>query len=183
MEGMAQQEPGGRINPLRIIGWSFAVFIFLLPLVAMRFTDEVDWNGADFIFAGILLGGSGLLFELVARKSANNAYRAGAAAAIANAFLLVWITGAVGVIGKEGDPANLFLVGVILLAFAGAAVVRFRPAGMAAVMACCAAATALIGGFGLTVDFKGGVLTWGFAGVWLLSAGLFRLAARFPAQD
>jgi hypothetical protein len=183
MADMVQQGSGRRISPVRIIGWGFAAFIILLPLVAMQFTDEVDWNGADFIFAGILLGGTGLLFELVARKSPNNAYRAGAAAAIANAFLLVWITGAVGVIGDEGDPANLFLLGVILLALAGAAVARFRPAGMAAVMAACATATALIGGYGLTVDFKGGVLTWGFAGIWLLSGGLFRVAARFQIQD
>jgi hypothetical protein len=183
MADMAQHGAGRRISPWRIVGWGFAAFIILLPLVAMQFTDEVNWNGADFIFAGILLGGTGLLFELAARKSPNNAYRAGAAAAIANAFLLVWITGAVGVIGDEGDPANLFLLGLIPLAMAGAAVARFRPAVMAVVMAACAAATVLIGGYGLTVDFKGGVLTWGFAGVWLLAAGLFRVAARFQAQD
>jgi hypothetical protein len=42
--------------------------ILLVPLVAMQITDEVDWGVADFVLAGVLLGGSGLLLELAVRK-------------------------------------------------------------------------------------------------------------------
>jgi len=181
MAEAAQQGAGRRTSPLRIIGWGFAAFLILLPLVAMQFTDEVDWTGADFIFAGILIGGTGLLFELVARKSPGNAYRAGAAAAIMNSFLLIWINAAVGVIGDD-NPANLLFLGVILLALVGAILARFRPEGMARSMAVAAAATALIGIYALTVEFREAVLTWGFAGVWLMSAALFRIAARQQAK-
>ena len=36
------------------------VLILLLPLITMQFTDEVIWNLADFIVAGILIFGFGL---------------------------------------------------------------------------------------------------------------------------
>jgi hypothetical protein len=34
----------------------------------MQITDEVDWSLADFVFAGALLAGSGLLLELTPRR-------------------------------------------------------------------------------------------------------------------
>jgi hypothetical protein len=49
---------------------------------------------------------------------------------------------------------------------------------MAAAMLAAALAQAAIGLFGLTADLRGGVLATGFAGIWLLSAALFRSAAR-----
>jgi hypothetical protein len=52
-------------------------FILLLPLVAMQITDEVDWGVFDFVSAGVLLGGAGLLLHaLAARKSGNLVYPA-----------------------------------------------------------------------------------------------------------
>ncbi len=44
----------------------------------MLFTDEVLWGPGDFLFAALLLGGSGLVFELVLRRSSDTAYRTGA---------------------------------------------------------------------------------------------------------
>jgi hypothetical protein len=78
--------------------------ILLLPLVAMQFTDEVDWGVADFVFAGVLLGGSGLLLELAARKP-NIAYRA-AAVAIGVAAI---------VLGNADDAPGLVLFGGLLI--------------------------------------------------------------------
>src|SRR5690606_13007562 len=49
--------------------------ILLLPLLAMQFTDEVDWNLFDFAVAGTLLLGTGLAYELVANKMSSSAYR------------------------------------------------------------------------------------------------------------
>lgn len=37
--------------------------ILLVPFVAMQFTSEATWAGSDFIVAGILLGGTGMLFD------------------------------------------------------------------------------------------------------------------------
>ena len=45
-----------------------AVILLLIPLIAMQFTDEVNWTLFDFVVMGILLLGTGLLCELVLRK-------------------------------------------------------------------------------------------------------------------
>ena len=53
----------------RLIAIVFAVaFLLLIPLTAMQFTDEVNWTLLDFVTAGVLLLGTGLLCELVMRK-------------------------------------------------------------------------------------------------------------------
>jgi len=42
-------------------------------------------------------------YELVARKAGNIAYRAAVGVAVAAALILVWVNGAVGIIGNEGS--------------------------------------------------------------------------------
>jgi hypothetical protein len=81
--------------------------ILLVPLIGMQFTDEVAWSPFGFAFAGTLLFGTGLAFELITRKAGNRAYRAGVAVALMAAVLLVWINLAVGIIGSEDYPANM----------------------------------------------------------------------------
>jgi len=161
----------------RIAAWGFAASLLLLPLVAMQFTDEVDWTGSDFVFAAVLIGSVGGAFELAARMTRNKAYRGGVGAALAAAFLIVWASGAVGMIGSEDNPFNLLFIAVIALAFVGALAARFRPLGMALAMAVAAAAHACVAMVGMFSDLRGGVLSATFAGLWLLSAALFREAA------
>jgi hypothetical protein len=79
--------------------------ILLLPLVAMQITDEVDWSLADFVFAGVLLGGTGLLLEQAVRRPRNVAYRA-AAIAIGVAAI---------VLGEADDAPGLVLFGGLLI--------------------------------------------------------------------
>jgi hypothetical protein len=168
----------GGIGGWRIAGWSLAALILLLPLVAMRFTDEVTWTGGDFVFAAVLIGGLGLAFELSVRRSRSPAYRAGAAFALAAAFLVVWANGAVGMIGDEDNPYNLLFGAVLLVALLGSAIARFRPTGMT--LATAAAGLVQIGVAlgGLPVDPRGAIFSVVLAGPWLLSAVLFRAAAR-----
>lgn len=109
-------------------------FILLIPLVAMQFTDEVDWSLGDFVVAGVLLFGSGLTYELVARKGGTIAYRAAVGVAIAAALLLIWINLAVGLIGSEDNPANMLYLGVLYIGLIGAIIARLKPRGMARVL-------------------------------------------------
>ena len=51
--------------------------VLLAPLIAMRFTDEVNWTAFDFAFAAVLLIGAGLLLELILWKARGAALRAG----------------------------------------------------------------------------------------------------------
>lgn len=71
--------------------------ILLIPLVAMQFTDEVNWTLFDFIVAGVLLFATGLLFDLILRKIKVKTYRIAALFVLILAFLLVWIELAVGI--------------------------------------------------------------------------------------
>ena len=119
-------------------------FILLLPLLAMQITDEVVWDLADFAVAGALLVGTGLMYDLAARKASNIAYRAAVGIALAAALLLVWMALAVGIIGVEGDPADLMYVGVLAVGIIGAIIARFQPHGMARALFAMALAQALV---------------------------------------
>jgi hypothetical protein len=74
--------------------------ILLLPLIAMRFTDEVNWTLLDFVVAGTLLLGACLAFEFFARRSSSTTYRAGIGIAITTAVVIVWLELAVGIFGS-----------------------------------------------------------------------------------
>lgn len=81
----------------RIAAWSLVALMLVAPLVAMQFTTEVNWTTSDFVLAGALLIGAGLLIELVLWKARGNAVRIGAALAIVAAVLVIWAQGAVGI--------------------------------------------------------------------------------------
>ena len=72
--------------------------ILLIPLIVMQFYDDMAWGLGDFISAGALLFGTGLVFVLVARKVRNPMHRAAIGLVLAAAFFLVWIELAVGII-------------------------------------------------------------------------------------
>jgi hypothetical protein len=80
-------------------------------------------------------------------------------------------------IGDEGNPYNLLFLGVIGVALIGSIVARFQPAGMGVAMLVAAVAQAGVGLGGMAADVLGGMLSAGFAGLWLISATLFRNAA------
>jgi hypothetical protein len=73
--------------------------LLLIPLIAMQFTDEVNWSFFDFVLAGILLLGTGLAGELAIRKVRNKNYRLGILAVIGLALFLIWAELAVGIFG------------------------------------------------------------------------------------
>ena len=174
---MASKVQGGA-HRWRIIGWGTAAALILTPLVAMQFTREVDWRASDFLFAMVLIGGVGAVYEVAVRRTRSPAYRAGVAFALAAAFLIAWANGAVGMIGPEDNSYNLFFYGVILVALTGAVIARFRPTGMARAMGAAAVAQAVVSGGGLYSDPRGGLFSLAFAGSWLVSAAFFGRAAR-----
>ena len=84
----------------RLIGIVLAVAILLLiPLTAMQFTNEVKWTPLDFIVAGVLLLGTGLMCEPVLRKVKVGWQRIAVCAAILGALVLIWLELAVGLFG------------------------------------------------------------------------------------
>lgn len=73
--------------------------ILIVPLIAMQFTDEVNWSPSDFIIMGILLLITGLLCELVLRKARTRLSRLILASLVLFIFFMVWAELAVGVFG------------------------------------------------------------------------------------
>ena len=157
--------------------------ILLVPLLTAP-----AWNLFDFVFAGALIFGTGLTFVLVASKAGNIAYRAAVGVALAAAFILVWLTGAVGIIGSEDNNANVMYFGVLAVGIVGAIIARFRPHGMARALFATALAQALVSVIALIITLGSpgsppgalGVLILNgfFVGLFVGSAFLFRNAAR-----
>lgn len=104
--------------------------ILTVPLVAMQFTNEVNWGVFDFIVAGILIFSTGLAYELIVRKGGSTAYRVAAGITIGTTFLLIWANLAVGLIGSGPNPANLMYISVPVVGIIGAFVGNFQPLGM-----------------------------------------------------
>lgn len=78
-------------------------FILLVPLVAMQFTDEVDWNLTDFVTVGVLLFGAGVLYELIAVKVRRKDHRLILSVAVGVAVLYIWAELAVGIFTNLGS--------------------------------------------------------------------------------
>ena len=84
----------------RQIGIVLTVAVLLLiPFVAMQFTNEVNWSLFDFLVAGALLLGTGLMCELVWRKVSKTQHRIAICSAILAALVLIWLELAVGIFG------------------------------------------------------------------------------------
>lgn len=174
----AMGRKGGLVG-WRIAAWTGAGLILLLPLIAMRFTDEVQWTGSDFVFAGVMLAFLVGAFELVVRLNGNWSYRGGVVVAALATFLMVWIQGAVGLVGNENDAVNLLFFLPLLVGAAGLFIADFKARGLARVFAAMALlqATTMAIGFWITGDTDAVLLSfWAFA--WSVCAWLFGRAAR-----
>ena len=154
----------------------------LLLILVTQISDEVSWDLVDFAIVGALLIGAGLIYGLAARKTGNFVYRTAFIVALATAFILVWGNVAVGIIGEEGNPANLMYLGVLAVGFIGAIIARFQPHGMARALFATAlaqslvAVIALIAELGSPLSGPGEILILNgfFIVLWIGSALLFR---------
>ena len=76
-----------------------AIAILLIPLIAMNFTNDVNWKIFDFLVAGVLLVGTGLALELILRKIKTLRYRVLFGIALFVVLFLIWAELAVGIFG------------------------------------------------------------------------------------
>lgn len=115
-----------------------------------------------------------------------SSYQAAIGVALAGSFMLVWLSLGVGIIGSDGDPANIMYFGVLAVGSIGAIIARLQPLGMARALVAMAlaqavvAAIALVAGLGL--PYSGPAEILGLTGIFMAlfagSAWLFRRAAR-----
>jgi hypothetical protein len=118
-------------------------------------------------------------------KMHNTTYRFAVGIALAAAFILAWMSLGVGIIGRDGDPANLMYFGVLAIGIIGALIARFRPRGMARALFATAlaqtsvAVIALIArlGYPWSGPLELSLLNGVFVALFVGSAWLFRRAA------
>jgi hypothetical protein len=118
-------------------------------------------------------------------KTDNTAYRFAIGVALAAAVMLVWLSLGVGIIGRDGDPANLMYFGVLAVGIVGALIARFRPRGMARALFATALAQTLVALIALTAGLgypwsgplELSLLNGFFVALFVGSAWLFRRAA------
>jgi hypothetical protein len=114
-----------------------------------------------------------------------SAYRAGGAIALVTSFGTVWTT----IVRDDGNGIGFFLL--IMAAAVGAFAAWFRPAGMARTMLGVAVMQALLAVAIATApstaslpdgSFKALLFSGSFAALWLIAAGLFRVATKRPHE-
>jgi hypothetical protein len=66
--------------------------LLLIPFIAMRFTDEVNWTPLDFITMGFMLLMTGLAIEVALRIARVTWVKVAVVAGILFGFVMVWGT-------------------------------------------------------------------------------------------
>lgn len=166
--------------------------LLAIPAAAMLFNVEGwAWSAFDFVVGWLLVAGTVLVYKLLASRCSSRAYRIAAGIAAATGLMLVWINGAVGLIGSEDNPANRMYAGVLVIGAVGAVIARLEPLGMARALFAMAGAQFLVPVAALILwrtDFSPGVpqvfgLNFVFVLLFAGSAFLFRQAGQPGAGD
>lgn len=79
---------------------SIVLLLLLIPLIAMQFTNEVNWSVMDFVMAGMLLFGTSLLIEFILRKVKSTKHRILLSGIVLFLLFLLWAELAVGIFGS-----------------------------------------------------------------------------------
>jgi hypothetical protein len=140
---------------------------------------------AGSVGARRLLLGVGIPAVLTVRRTGNTAYRTGVGVTLVACFILLWLGAGVGIIGPDGDPANLMYLGVIFTGAIGALLARFRAAGMALGLFAMAIAQVVVTviaivarlGYPESGPFELVLLNGFFVALFVIAGGLFRRAA------
>jgi hypothetical protein len=78
--------------------WALLGVLLLLPAIAMLFTDEVRWTGADFIAAAAIFAVVDCAIELIVRFFDQSVLRIALVCGVILAALAIWADGAVGIL-------------------------------------------------------------------------------------
>ena len=166
--------------------------VLAVPALAMAFnigvpdpgqgTEVVNWSPMDFAVMGVLILGSGLLFEYASSRGGGVAHKTAVGIAVLAGLGLIWVNLAVGMMDVENG--NLMYVLVLFVALVGAAIGRFEPREASIAMFATAgahtiaAAIALIANLGPTIPADAF-----FVLGWVASGLLFRQASLEPSPS
>ncbi len=106
--------------------------LLIMPFTASLFVDGWNWSGFDYLFAWVLFSFVSLAITFAVTSTEDTSYKVAIGLAAVATFLLIWINGAVQIIGDVGDldtPDGLY-AGVIVIGLIGTILARFQPRGM-----------------------------------------------------
>jgi hypothetical protein len=160
--------------------------VLAVPALAMAFnigvpdpgsgTEGVNWGPMDFATMGVLILGSGLLFEYASSRGGSIAHKAAVGIAVVAGLGLIWVNLAVGMMDVENG--NLMYVLVLFVALVGAAIGRFEPREASIAMFATAGAQAVVAAIALVAGLGPTLLADAFfIAAWVASALLFRQAS------
>ena len=160
--------------------------VLALPALAMLFqigvpdpgsgTEGVNWGPMDFATMGVLILGSGLLFEYASSRDGSVAHKAAVGIAVLAGLGLIWVNLAVGMMDVENG--NLMYVLVLFVGLVGAAIGRFEPREASIAMFATAGAQAVVVVIALVAGLGPTLLADAFfIAAWVASALLFRQAS------
>ncbi len=147
----------------------------------------MSWDMLDFAVMAALLIGVVATYKLVIRRAPNSTYRWGVRAALLTVFLLIWVNGAVGIIGGENNDANMLYVAVPIIGLIFAVAARFKAPGMQRALYAMAATQVLVTAVGVFIGDRVAasgvptdaiVITVFFVAAWLACAQIFARSVR-----
>jgi hypothetical protein len=165
--------------------------VLAVPAVAMAFnigvpdpgsgTEGVNWGPMDFATMGVLILGSGLLFEYASSRGGSVAHRAAVGIAVLAGLGLIWVNLAVGMMDVENG--NLLYVLVLFVALVGAAIGRFEPREASIAMFATAGAQTVVVVIAVVAALGPTLLADAFfIAAWIASGLLFRQASLVSAR-
>ncbi len=160
--------------------------VLAVPALAMAFnigvpdpgqgTEGVNWGPMDFASMGMLILGSGLLFEYASSRGGSVAHKAAVGIAVVSGLGLIWVNLAVGMM--DVGNGNLMYVLVLFVALVGAAIGRFEPREASIAMFATAGVQAVVVVIALVAGLGPTLLADAFfIAAWVASALLFRQAS------
>jgi hypothetical protein len=149
----------------RLSIWALGIAaLLMIPVIG-----KWPWTGSDFVFAIVVLFGSACAFEFIRKNAKSHAYRIGVGLAVFGSLLLVWINGAVGIIGDGDNPSSFMYLGVIAIGAIGFLLARFKSRGMSYAAFASAVAQFLVPIIMLILRPEQLQLTPGLVGVFILN--------------
>ena len=104
--------------------------ILLIPFISQKLNEDVQWSLMDFVFVGILLSSIAICYEWIRYKQPSKYYRFAIWTILITILMVVWINGAVGIVGHEGQSINLLYYISPLLGIIGSLIFNFKASAM-----------------------------------------------------
>lgn len=125
----------------------FAALVLFIAIIQFDLQDFIAEFGSFVQALSLLYLATAIICGIITffvTKSHNKYYRRALGMALFTAAIIPWMNGAVGLIGNEGNPANVVYYIVLSFGYIGSLIARFHPESMTNVLSFVSGGQALI---------------------------------------